>query len=39
MSVIELTMAGDELYQVDKMIISVGGKCFIWEVIETSEKQ
>ena len=32
-------MAGDELYQVDKMIVSVGGKWFIWEVGETSEKQ
>ena len=32
-------MTGDDLYQVDKMIMSVGGKCFIWEVGETSEKQ
>ena len=39
MSVIEFTMTGDELYQVDKMIFSVGGKCFIGEVGETSEKQ
>lgn len=28
-------MTGDDLYQVDKMIMSVGGKCFIWEVGET----
>lgn len=39
MSGIKFTMTGDDLYQVDKMIMSVGGKCFIWEVGETSEKQ